>query len=220
MKRRHWIEAACAALAAGLVLAFSIPGFLNRQRSAQVARLEEILDRMAHVYAGADNLQALLQKHSTDSFFRDRAISLWAEGAVQSEIMRLRRYRLDYERVRRDIDGLPEIDMEEPPAILADLFLEPRNETDAEFAADPVLFAVYAWVAADEPFTRIYFMNGELALRPSLDGRGAFMMEPLAPIYGARNGWGERGIVYRDSYQAGWRKQPHEWPQWAGTAGP
>lgn len=194
IKARHWIEAAVAAIALIAVFSLTIPLFFQTQEAAAVKRVERNLEALArHFMQNADLLKrpgSISLRYQIGGKGRHYAIN----GVVSHK-------SFDYIRAWIDINRLP---------------LELREEMSLEDDAHYWLivfdgqigycFVVAAWMGASELEVEAEFNNDDFCFYPVITEDGYDGIERRVPLYSAERGWDKPGVVYRDSYQMGWRE--------------
>ncbi|MDP8242659.1 MAG: hypothetical protein P9L94_01150 [Candidatus Hinthialibacter antarcticus] len=193
-KRRYWIE---TCIVIGVVIALfgvMLPNFFRNQNATKLNEVQLIVNEIARSYAETSD-EGVGSRAS--QYFYDA----WAKSRERYFVNDQTSFALSlyHDRIWLDKKRIPLADIQNSDVeIWVDVFT----------LTEDVSFVVYAWLGADRSFLSATFKNDDLYFAPVLDAQGYYMVQPRYPLYGANNGWGNPGVVYRDSYQAGWRKRP------------
>ncbi|MBZ0258240.1 hypothetical protein K8I31_19395 [bacterium] len=201
LKRRYWFEGAAAVLALVVFFSISVPLFLRAQKAGHRRQVEQTIQQLAQIFKETPLTQTHLSRFalnfrtaSVARFIEDKRISSSSTQPVE-KYYQWGRYWLVLDRI---VESHPEVtspDIEEEVNYFLDVY-------------DDSLFIVYAWMGASIGETRAVYLNSEPVFRPEINSFGYYEANCLRPRYGVESGWDGAGVVYCDSYQAGWRKQP------------
>lgn len=200
-KKRNWIEAAAALIALIVLLSLTLPPFLAAQKAASKRRVEQTLDQLAALFAEmpldashASRYALNFRNEPVTRFVQRESIATSSNKPIEVKFT-WSRYWLLLDRVTDHHPSVTQPDVQEEVNYFLDVY-------------DDSIFVVYAWMGASHGEMSIIYLNNEPVFRPKLNHFDYYEAELIAPRYGGENGWDQPGVVYRDSFQAGWRKRP------------
>ncbi len=200
-KTRNKIEAVVVVLVLSVLFSAMLPLFLSAQKAANKHKVETTLEHLARLFADMPLTTTYLSRYSMNfrtqpatRFLQHPSVTTSTTTTIEVNFT-WRRYWLVLDRI---VEHHPEVsapDIDEEVNYFIDVY-------------DESLFVVYAWMGSGYGEVTTVYLNNEPVFRPAVTISEYYEAKLIAPRYGDESGWDKPGVVYRDSFWAGWRKRP------------